>query len=101
MQLARLYHGCADRNGHVHVAVEAEVAHGAAVDAALHRLELVDELHGTHLRRAGHGPGRKARPQHVDRVAPGGDAALDVRDDVHDVRVALDHHLLGDAHAAG
>src|SRR5688572_17950845 len=41
----------AQRDGHVHVAVKAQVADRARVDAALHRLQLVDDLHRAHLGR--------------------------------------------------
>ena len=40
------------RDRDVHVAVEAEIADRARVHAALHRLELVDDLHRAHLGRA-------------------------------------------------
>src|SRR5438067_4971903 len=70
----------ADGDRDIHVAVEAEITDGAAVDAALHRLELIDELHRAHLRCAGDRARRKARLQYIDGVAPRGEAPLDVRD---------------------
>src|SRR5690606_38615402 len=45
--------------------------------------------------------GRKARAQYVDRVEPGLQDALDVADDMLDVRVLLDRHLVGDPDGAG
>src|SRR5881628_1027334 len=48
-----LHDAGADRDRDVHVAGEAQVAAGAAVDAALDWLELVDDLHRADLRRAG------------------------------------------------
>src|SRR3546814_18522612 len=44
--------------------------------------------------------GGKAREERVDRVLVGGDAADDVRNDVHDMAVELDGIAVGDAHAA-
>ena len=62
-----------------------EIADGAGVEAAPLGLQLVDDLHRPHLGRAADRAGREARHQRVERVAVGPDAALDVRDDVHDV----------------
>src|SRR5690349_3595203 len=47
----------ADRDAHVKVAGVAEEADGAGVTASPGWLEFVDDLHGPHLRRAGHGAG--------------------------------------------
>src|SRR5947199_3709043 len=44
---------CADVYRGVEISAVAEVADRAAVPAALHRLELVDDLHRAHLWRAG------------------------------------------------
>src|SRR5690606_38764677 len=90
----------ADRDREVEVADERDVAAGAAVQAAPGRLELVDDLHRADLRRARQGAGREGRAQHVDRTHAGLELALDVRDDVHHVRVLLDRQPVGDAHAA-
>ena len=81
----------ADGDCHVHVAGEAQVATGAAVDAALDGFELVDDLHRAHLRRTCQRAGREGR-----RAARRGwscrarASAFDVANDVHHVRVALD-----------
>jgi hypothetical protein len=72
-----------------------EVADAAAVDAALLGLELVDDLHGADLGRAGDGAGGEAGEERGEGVVVLRELALDVRDDVHDVGVALDHELLG------
>src|SRR5437660_5992610 len=58
-------HRGADGDGDIHVAVEAEVADRAAVDAAFHWLEFVDQLHRAHLRRAGDRAGGEARSEHI------------------------------------
>ena len=66
-------HG-ADGDGGVEVAGEVDVADDAGVGPALDRLELVDDLHGPHLRRAAHRARRQRGPQHVDGPEAG-DAA--------------------------
>src|SRR5690606_31312578 len=90
----------ADRDGEVHGARVAQVPAGAAVDATLGDLELVDDLHRAHLRRPRERAGREARAQHVDRVQPRLEDALDIADDVLHMGVLLDRHLVGDAHRA-
>ena len=54
-------HRRADRDRHVEVAGEVQVAHRSPVHAAAHRLELVDQLHRPRLRRAGQGAGGEGR----------------------------------------
>src|SRR4051794_26506687 len=78
------HHG-AQGNARVGVAVVPEVADGAGVDVALALLELIDDLHRAHLGRSADSPGREGGPHHVVGVAVLAEAALDVRDDVHDV----------------
>ena len=86
----------ADGDGGVEVAGEVDVADHAGVRAPLDRLEVVDDLHGPHLGRAGHRAGRERRPQHVDRPLPGPQLARDLRRHVHHVAVALQRHQLVD-----
>src|SRR5256885_5700921 len=45
----------------------------------LFRSELVDDLHGPHLRGTGHRPGRERGPQHVDRPLPRPELARHLR----------------------
>ena len=45
--------GSADGNGHVHVSGEIEIPYGAAVNASIGRLKLVDDLNGPRLGSAG------------------------------------------------
>ena len=59
----------ADRDAEVEVAGEVEIADGAGVEPAARRLELPDDLHRPHLRRARHGAGRKARHERVEPIA--------------------------------
>src|SRR5207245_2529687 len=80
----------ADRDRRVHRAREREVADGATVDPASHGLELLDDLHRADLGRAGERPRREGRAERVEAVAAGEEPPADVRDEVHDVRVALD-----------
>ena len=92
---AVLQHRGADRDRGVHVVLEAHVADGARVDAAARRLELVDDLHRPHLRRAADGAGGKRGAQHVEAGEARLQRPFDVGHDVHHVRVALDHHAVG------
>ena len=69
----------------------AQIADRAAVEAALHRLQLVDDLHRADLRRARERAGRQAGAQRVHRAAASGRSVPRHRgDDVHHVRVGLD-----------
>ena len=101
MQPAVLDDAGADRDRHVHVAGEAQVAAGTAVDAALDRLELVDDFHRPDLRRARQRAGWEGGTQHVEAGHAVLQHALDVADDVHHVRVAFDGERLGHLDAAG
>ena len=74
---------------------------GSAVGAAPLRLERGDGLHGAHLGGAAQRARREHRADRVEGVAIGPQAALHLRDDVHDVRVALDAVERGHVHAAG
>ena len=60
------HHHRADGDGGVEVAREVDVPDHAAVDAALGRLEVVDDLHGPHLGGPRQRPGRDRGPQDVD-----------------------------------
>jgi hypothetical protein len=95
------HHHRAQGEGHVHVAPDRHVAEGAGVGAAAHRLELVDDLHRAHLGGARGRAHRQRGGEGVERRAAVGELALDARHQVHDVRVALDAHEVGDLDAAG
>ena len=60
----------ADRDAEVEVAAQVDVAEGPAVEPAAARLELVDDLHGADLRRAGERARRERRDERVERVGP-------------------------------
>src|SRR5439155_322022 len=60
-----------------------------------------DDLHGADLRGPGERAGRKGGAKGVEAIASRGQLAADVRDEVHDVRVAFDHEALGDLHRSG
>ncbi len=98
--LPALEQDAADGDAEVQVAREVEVAHRAGVEAAPRGLELVDDLHGAHLRRARHGARGEARHQRVEPIAVLGQLALDHRHQVHHVRVALERHERRDPHGA-
>src|ERR1700736_1538661 len=54
----------ADRDGLVHIASLAEIAPRPAIKLAAHRLELIDQLHGAHLRSTDQSPcGKRGREQ--------------------------------------
>ena len=90
-------HHRADRDRGVEVAGEVEVADDPGVRAALHRLELVDDLHRPHLGRAAdrarRGTSRAARRPRSGRRRG---RPTTWRREVHDVRVALERHELID-----
>ena len=90
----------ADADAGVEVAAVAEVADGAGVGAAAHRLELVDDLHGAHLGGAAHGAGGERRLERVGRVVALRQRAAHRRDHVDDVRVELHLHELVDLDGA-
>ena len=98
--LAALQDRAPDGDRGVEVAVVAEVADGAAVQAAPLALGGGDQLHRPDLRRAGQGAGREDRPERVERVELGAKPALDVADQVEHVAVALDLHVLADGDRA-
>ena len=90
----------AEGDAGVVVAVEPEVADGPGVGAAFAFLEFVEDLHGADLRGAGDGAGGEGGAHHIERTAAAGEFPGDMRDDVHDMAVALDGHEVGDFHGA-
>jgi hypothetical protein len=55
----------ADGDAGVHVAVVADVAHGAGIGAAALAFQFLDDLHGPDLGRAADGAGREGGAQQV------------------------------------
>src|SRR5690554_4508687 len=96
-----LDHRSADSDGGVHVAVERQVAYGAAVHATLHRFQFVDDFHSADFRGAAEGAGGQGGAQHVQATGVLFQAAGDIGDNVHDVGIALHNHLVGQLHGAG
>src|SRR5690606_39657056 len=76
----------ADRDVEVEVAVEADVADAPAVDAPPLRLELLDDLHRPHLRRAGDRAAREGTAHEIERVPVRAKAPDDGADEVMHVR---------------
>ena len=101
MRLAVLQDRATDGDGRVEVAVVAEVADRAAVEAASLAFGGGDELHRPHLRCATQRPGREYGLERIERVELGLQATLDVRHEVEHVAVALDLHVLAHGHGAG
>ena len=91
----------ADADAEVHVAVEREVADGAAVGAPRRVLERGDDLHGADLGRPAERAGGEGRREEVEGVVARLEIRRDVGDEVHDVRVALDRHEIRHLHRAG
>src|SRR3954467_15622674 len=56
-----LHNGRAQHDTGIHLAIGAEIADASGIGPALVLLQLVDDLHGAHLWRAGDRPGREAR----------------------------------------
>ena len=92
--LAAAQDGAPDRDRRIEVAVVTEVADGAAVEPAPLALGRRDELHRADLRCAGQRAGREDRAERVERVEIRQEPTLDVADQVEDVAVALDLHVL-------
>ena len=90
-----------NRDRRVEIAVVAEVADRAAVQAAALALRRGDQLHRPDLGSTREGARREHRPQRIERVEVRLEAALDVRHEMEDVAVALDLHVLADGHGAG
>ena len=65
-----------DVDAGIEVAGVADVADGAAVAAALDRLELVDDLHRADLRSARQGAGGQHRAQRLEGADPGAQAPV-------------------------
>src|SRR4029079_3961439 len=63
-------------------------------------LQLSNDLHRPHLRSARYRPGREAGPQRVERAEFVADLALDIADDVHNMREAFDLHQPRHTHGA-
>ena len=96
--LAVLEDRAPDGDRGVEVAVVAEVADGAAIQPATLALRGRDELHRADLRRPRQRPRREDRAKRVERVELRLEPPLDVRDEMEDVAVALDLHVLADGH---
>src|SRR5262249_26011065 len=94
-----LDHQGAQSDASVHVTGEVDVADGPGVGPALRRLDLIDDLHGPDLGCPGDGTGREPGAEGVEGGHPGLQLAADVRGDVHDVRVPLDLHHVGNLDA--
>ena len=91
----------ADRDARVERAARQRVQHRARVRPAPVALELGDDLHRPHLRRARDGAGREARAQQVERRHAVRQLAADLRDEVRDVREALGLEEPLDLHRPG
>ena len=100
MGLTALEHGAPDGDRGIEVAVVAEVAGSAAVQAPALALGGRDELHRADLGRPGQGAGREHRAQRIERIEVGLEPPFDVRDEMQHVAVLLDLHVLADGDRA-
>src|SRR6185312_10838239 len=90
----------ADGDRMIHVAARAEVPDRAAVEAAADRLQLIDDLHGPHLRGTDERACRECRGEQVEGITLWCQESVDAAHHVHDVAVALDRAIRIDADAA-
>ena len=93
-------HDRPQRDARVHRPAGQHVADRARVRAAAVALELGDDLHRAHLRRAGDRAGGEARAEHVERRHAVAQLADDLGDEVRDVREALDLQRARHVHRA-
>src|SRR3569833_823129 len=67
----------------IHIAAGAEVSHGASVEAATHRLQLINDLHRAHLRNTDQKTNKKNNNKKNKHNAPKSEHAKNTTDDVH------------------
>ncbi len=91
-----LDHRRAQHDAGIHLTIGAEIADAAGIGAARIALQLVDDLHRSDFWRARDRSGREACDQGTERIVLRVDLAFDIRDDVHDLAVALDEERIGD-----
>ena len=75
-------HQGAYRNIGIHIAVEADIADGAAIDSPAKCLQFFDDLHGAEFWRAGYGTAGESPAQQIERVLPGRQPAGNCADQV-------------------
>ena len=101
VSLAVLEDRASDRDGRVEVAVIAEIPDRPAVQPAALAFGRRDELHGADLGSAGQRAGREDRAQRVEGIELRPQPRLHMRDEMEDVAVALDLHVLADRDGPG
>ncbi len=85
----------------IHIPAGAEVSDGTAVQTAIDRFQLVDDLHGAHLGSADQGSGRKGGREQIKSITLRRQFGMDAADYVHDVAVSLNGAVGIDMNAAG
>ena len=91
-----LDHGGTDGDGQIHVALKAQIADGAGVDAPLEWLQFVNDFHRPNLGGAGDGARREGGLQDIQRIQPVLQFAFDVGHNMHHMRITLDDHVFGE-----
>ena len=81
-----------DINAHIHVAGETKVAHRTRIGTTSRGLKLIDNLHGSNLRRPGDGAGGKTSPQHVVGGLRLIQLSCHIRYDMHDMGISFHMH---------
>src|SRR5262249_25109514 len=95
-----LEQGGANGDAAIQIAVEGKIANTAAVGASRALFQFRNDLHGADFRRAAERSGWESGAHQIVGGLLGGEAAFDLRDDVHDVAVPLDDHQIFDLHGA-
>ena len=101
VRLAALQDGAPDRDRRVQVAVVAQVAHGATIQAATLALGGRDQLHRADLGSARERARGEHRAERIEGVQLRAQACLHVAHQVEDMAVALHLHVLAGAHRSG
>ena len=81
---------CSEHDTRIHLAIRSKIADATAIRPAFISLELVDDLHRSHFRCSRYSPGRKPGRERIEDIIFRIKVALDIRDDMHDMAVALE-----------
>src|SRR5439155_14749351 len=88
------------RDATIAIPVKTEPADRSGIKSTPCFLQLSNDLHRANLRSARNGARRKSGAKGIKGTQTITQSRLNMRDNVHDVTVTLDRHLLGHTHAA-
>ena len=94
-------HQRANGDGLIHVALSAKITNGAAVETTPDRLELINDLHRTHLRRSDQRARWERSGKQIERITTRRKLAAHTTDHMHDMAVTLDGFVGRHVHATG